>query len=55
LNFAGMGGTRWGDKPITVALKGDLRQQSGEQVVKLGGEGSEGGQLKIHWRFTTQP
>lgn len=39
------------EKPITVALKGGWRDQSGEQVVKLAGDFGNGGTLTVRWRF----
>lgn len=42
------------DKPITVALKGGWRSQSGEQVLPLKGELGEGGRLTVRWRFAVQ-
>lgn len=42
------------DKPITVALKGGWRSQSGEQVMNLKGELGEGGRLTVRWRFAVQ-
>ncbi len=40
-------------KPLTVALKGGWRSQSGEQVVQVK-EGEEGGKLTVRWRFNVQ-
>ena len=37
-------------KPITVALKGDVKNQSGTQTLKMAGQGSEGGTLTVKWR-----
>jgi hypothetical protein len=42
------------DKPLTVALKGGWRTQSGEQVVPLKGEFGNGGNLTVRWRFNVQ-
>lgn len=39
------------DKPITVALKGGWRSQSGEQVMDLKGEFGDAGKLIVRWRF----
>jgi hypothetical protein len=41
------------DQPLTVALKGGWRSQSGEQVVPLKGAG-ETGRLIVRWRFVVQ-
>jgi hypothetical protein len=42
-------------KPFTVPLKGGWRSQSGEQVVKLKGNGfGDDGTLTVRWRFTAQ-
>ncbi|HUQ24919.1 MAG TPA: hypothetical protein VM140_04555 [Burkholderiales bacterium] len=42
------------DKPLTVALKGGWRSQSGEQVVPLKGEFGDTGNLTVRWRFNVQ-
>lgn len=42
------------DKPITVALKGGWRSQSGEQVMNLKGEFGDAGKLTVRWRFAVQ-
>lgn len=42
------------DKPITVALKGGWRSQSGEQVVMQKGEFGDAGKLTVRWRFIAQ-
>jgi hypothetical protein len=42
------------DKPITVALKGGWRSQTGEQVVALKGEFGDAGTLTVRWRFIVQ-
>ncbi len=42
------------DKPITVALKGGWRTQTGEQVTKLNGNFGDEGSLTIRWRFVVQ-
>lgn len=42
------------DKPLTVALKGGWRSQSGEQVVPLKGEFGDAGKLTIRWRFNAR-
>ncbi|MHB0968672.1 MAG: hypothetical protein ACYC7A_09945 [Thermoanaerobaculia bacterium] len=42
------------DKPLTVALKGGWRSQSGEEVVALQGELGEAGKLTVRWRFIAQ-
>lgn len=42
------------ERPITVPLKGGWRNQSGEQVVQVMGEGADGGTLTIRWRFSVQ-
>jgi hypothetical protein len=39
------------EKPLTVALKGGWRSQSGEEVVTLKGALREEGKLTIRWRF----
>jgi hypothetical protein len=39
------------NKPLTVALKGGWRTQTGEQVVPLKGEFGNAGNLTIRWRF----
>jgi len=36
---------------IVVALKGNGRDQSGEEVIKLSGEAEESGTLKVRWHF----
>lgn len=41
-------------QPLTVALKGGWRSQTGEQVVQIPGEGAEGGKLVVRWRFSAQ-
>jgi len=41
-------------KPITAALMGDGRDQSGEQVIKLSGKAEEGGTLTVRWHFKVQ-
>jgi hypothetical protein len=41
-------------KPITVALTGQLQDQSGTQSLKIDGKGSESGTLTIKWRFAAQ-
>lgn len=38
-------------EPITVALAGGWRSQSGERVVKIAGAAGEGGTLTVRWRF----
>jgi hypothetical protein len=40
--------------PLSVPLKGGWRNQSGEQVVQVKGEGADGGTLTIRWRFSVQ-
>jgi hypothetical protein len=42
------------DKPLTVALKGGWRSQSGEQVLQLKGEFGDAGTLSVRWRFNVQ-
>lgn len=42
------------DKPITVALKGGWRSQSGEQAMNLNGEFGDAGKLTVRWRFSVQ-
>jgi hypothetical protein len=42
------------DEPLTVALKGGWRSQSGEQVVPLKGASGETGRLIVRWRFAVQ-
>jgi hypothetical protein len=42
------------DGPLSVPLKGGWRNQSGEQVVQVKGEGADGGTLTIRWRFSVQ-
>ncbi len=42
------------ERPVTVALKGAWRSQTGEQVVQVKGDGAEGGTLTIRWRFSVQ-
>ncbi|MDP2371458.1 hypothetical protein [Rhodoferax sp.] len=42
------------DKPLTVALKGGWRSQSGEQVALLKGEAGNAGKLTVRWRFNVQ-
>ena len=39
------------DKPLTVALKGGWRSQSGEQVSNLKGEFGDAGKLTVRWQF----
>jgi hypothetical protein len=41
-------------KPITVALAGDGRDESGQQVIKLSGKAEEGGTLTLRWHFKAQ-
>jgi len=41
-------------KPITVAITGDLRSQSGTQTFKIDTKNREGGTLTVKWRFATQ-
>ncbi len=41
-------------KPVDAAIKGDLRDQSGQEVIKLSGQAEEGGTLTIRWRFSAQ-
>jgi len=42
------------DKPLTVALKGGWRNQSGEQVHTVKGDAGAGGTLTVRWRFAVQ-
>jgi hypothetical protein len=42
------------DKPLTVALNGNWRSQTGEQVVVLKGEFGDAGKLTARWRFDVQ-
>ena len=42
------------DKPLTVALNGNWRSQTGEQVIALKGEFGDAGKLTIRWRFDVQ-
>lgn len=42
------------DKPLTVALKGGWRSQSGEEVIALKGEFGDAGKLTVRWRFVAQ-
>jgi len=42
------------DKPITVALRGGWRSQSGERVTNLSGEFGDAGRLVVRWRFSAQ-
>jgi hypothetical protein len=42
------------DKPLTVALKGNGRSQTGEQVVALKGAFGDAGKLTVRWRFDVQ-
>jgi hypothetical protein len=41
-------------KPITVALMGQLKDQSGTQVIKMNGKDRDGGTLTVKWRFSTR-
>jgi hypothetical protein len=41
-------------QPMTVALKGGWRNQSGEQRVQLKGDFGDAGQLTVRWRFQVQ-
>jgi hypothetical protein len=41
-------------EPITVALKGAWRSQTGEQLVKLKGNFGDEGTLTVRWRFVVQ-
>jgi hypothetical protein len=38
-------------KPITIALTGDLKSQSGTQSFKIDTKDREGGTLTVKWRF----
>lgn len=38
-------------EPYTLAVSGNWRQQSGEQLINLPGKGSEGGTLTVRWRL----
>ena len=38
-------------KPVTASIKGDVRDQSGEQTMKLAGKAEDGGTLTIRWRL----
>ena len=40
------------EEPYTFAIKGNWRDQSGEQVISLPGEFGNGGKLTVRWRFT---
>jgi hypothetical protein len=42
------------DKPLTVAVKGGWRSQSGEQAVPLKDATGETGRLIVRWRFVVQ-
>jgi hypothetical protein len=42
------------DKPLTIALKGGWRSQSGEQVHAVKGDAGAGGKLTVRWRFAVQ-
>lgn len=42
------------NKPITVAIPGDLKTVSGTQTITVPGDQSEGGTLTVNWRFTRQ-
>ena len=44
---------RLADKPLTVTLRGDLRQQAGEQAFAIAGEGAAGGKLTVRWRLSS--
>ena len=41
-------------KPLTATIKGDLRDQSGEESIKLTGQAEEGGTLTVRWHFKAQ-
>jgi hypothetical protein len=41
-------------KPVTASIKGDLRNQSGEQTIKLSGKAEDGGTLTVRWHFSAQ-
>jgi hypothetical protein len=51
LSFQVSPGGSSGDAAITVAINGDWRNQSGEQVVAMGGQLGESGKLTIRWKF----
>ena len=40
------------DKPYTVAIQGDFRNQSGQQVFNLPGSFGDRGKLTVRWRLT---
>jgi hypothetical protein len=46
-------GKSFHEQPLTVALKGGWRSQSGEQVIALPGRFGEAGTLTVRWRFAT--
>jgi hypothetical protein len=39
-------------KPITVALTGDLKNQSGTQSFKINSKDGDSGTLTVKWRFS---
>jgi hypothetical protein len=41
-------------KPVTASIKGDLRNQSAEQTIKLSGQAEGGGTLTVRWHFSAQ-
>jgi hypothetical protein len=41
-------------KPLTIAIPADLRTLSGREIIKVDGEGAEGGSLVVNWRFALQ-
>jgi hypothetical protein len=41
-------------KPMTAAIKGDLRNTSGTQTLKMTGADGEGGTLTVKWQFALQ-
>ena len=54
LRVTAAGGMVTSEAPITVALKGGWRSQSGEQVAMLKGEFGDAGQLTVRWRFNVK-
>jgi hypothetical protein len=41
-------------KPLEAPIKGDLRDQSGEKVIKISGKAEDGGTLTVRWHFSVQ-
>ena len=41
-------------EPLTIAIPPDLRTLSGKEIIKVDGEGAEGGSLVVNWQFALQ-